>query len=262
MVRFYRKVRGLLKYWMNPRWKLLYRNGAKEFRHSAEYLRLIIQQGCETAATFLEVTSVISNSSVFKRSSVLVLIMAIFLPSLVIAVPVPGDKKLSEEQRIIHVLNRLGFGARPGDVAKVKAVGIEKYIDRQLNPSTIDDSAAEARLNSLEIFKMSTAELFAKYPNPAALLRTLEGGRNAQAAAQANDQMSEKDRQERQQKLRKLYAEYDLRPANQMLPQIVSNRVLRAVYSERQLKEVMVDFWQNNFNFFSGKAAVRWYIPS
>jgi len=46
------------------------------------------------------------------------------------------------------------------------------------------------------------------------------------------------------------------------LPQIVSNRVLRAVYSERQLQEVMVDFWQNHFNVFSGKAAVRWYIPS
>ena len=46
------------------------------------------------------------------------------------------------------------------------------------------------------------------------------------------------------------------------MPQIVANRVLRAVYSERQLQEVMVDFWQNHFNVFAGKAAVRWYIPS
>ncbi len=190
------------------------------------------------------------------------MIAAIFLPSLVLANPLGTDKKLSEEQRIIHVLNRLGFGVRPGDVAKVKATGIEKYIDQQLNPASIDDSAAEAKVRGLEIFKMSTAEVFAKYPNPGALLRALEGGRNSQAAAQANDQMSEKDRQERQQKLRQLYTKYDLRPANQMLPQIVSNRVLRAVYSERQLQEVMVDFWQNHFNVFSGKAAVRWYIPS
>ena len=48
----------------------------------------------------------------------------------------------------------------------------------------------------------------------------------------------------------------------QILPQITANRVLRAVYSERQLQEVMVDFWQNHFNVFAGKAAVRWYIPS
>jgi uncharacterized protein (DUF1800 family) len=74
--------------------------------------------------------------------------------------------------------------------------------------------------------------------------------------------MTDKDRQERQAKLREYYKEYDLRPANQLVPQITANRVLRAVYSEKQLQEVMVDFWQNHFNVYAGKAAVRWYIPS
>jgi len=74
--------------------------------------------------------------------------------------------------------------------------------------------------------------------------------------------MTDKDRAERQAKLREYYKEYDLRPANQLLPQITANRVLRAVYSEKQLQEVMVDFWQNHFNVYSGKNAVRWYIPS
>jgi uncharacterized protein (DUF1800 family) len=198
----------------------------------------------------------------FRKVSVFVLLAAITLPSLVFGSPGRGDKKLTEEQKIIHVLNRLGFGARPGDVERVKAIGLQKYIDQQLNPASINDAAAEAKLINLEIFKMTTAEIFAKYPNPAGLLRAIEGGRAAQAAAQGDDQMSEKERQERQQKLRELYTKYDLRPANQMLPQIVSNRVLRAVYSERQLQEVMVDFWQNHFNVFAGKAAVRWYIPS
>jgi uncharacterized protein (DUF1800 family) len=203
-----------------------------------------------------------STTSAIRKASVFVLIAAIFLPSLALANLASGDKKLSEDQKILHVLNRLGFGARPGDVAKVKALGIEKYIDRQLDPSSIDDSVAESKVKGLEVFGMSTAEIFARYPNPGALLRQLEGGRDAQAAAQANEQMSDKEREERQQKLRQLYAKYDLRPAGQMVPQIVSNRVLRAVYSERQLQEVMVDFWQNHFNVFSGKAATRWYIPS
>jgi uncharacterized protein (DUF1800 family) len=188
-----------------------------------------------------------------------------FLPSLVLARPANADKKLSEEQKIIHVLNRLGFGARPGDVEKVKAMGLQKYIDQQLDPSKIDDSVAEAKVKGLDIFGMSTADLFAKYPNPGALLRQLEGnrpGQQQQQPAANDDQMTDKERQERQQKLREIYAKYDLRPAGQMLPQIVSNRVLRAVYSERQLQEVMVDFWQNHFNVFAGKAAVRWYIPS
>jgi len=191
------------------------------------------------------------------------LILAIALPGLVFPLaPISGDKKLTEEQKIIHVLNRLGFGARPGDIEKVKAIGLQKYIDQQLSPSTINDAVAESKVKNLEVFGMTTAEVFEKYPNPGALLQMLEGRQNNQQQAKAPEEMTEQERQDRQAKLREYYTKYDLRPAGQMLPQIVSNRVLRAVYSERQLQEVMVDFWQNHFNVFSGKAAVRWYIPS
>src|SRR5499426_1007188 len=58
-------------------------------------------------------------------------------------------KKLTEEQRIIHVLNRLGFGARPGDVERVKAMGVENYINQQLNPEKISDSLAENKVAEL-----------------------------------------------------------------------------------------------------------------
>jgi uncharacterized protein (DUF1800 family) len=199
-----------------------------------------------------------------------------FLMVLALSAPVFafGDKEitkkgkpLTEDQKIMHVLNRLGFGARPGDIERVKTMGLQKYIDEQLNPASITDSVAESKVKNLEIFNMSTAEVFAKYPNPGALLRQLEGGRrnnqNQAANNQAADgQMTDKNRQERQAKLREYYKEYDLRPANQLVPQITANRVLRAVYSEKQLQEVMVDFWQNHFNVYAGKAAVRWYIPS
>lgn len=171
-------------------------------------------------------------------------------------------KALTDDQKIIHVLNRLGYGARPGDIERVKKIGLQKYIDQQLSPASIDDSALDAKVKNLEVLNLSTSELFAKYPNPGALLRQLEGGRQQQAAAQNAEQMSEQDRKERQQKLREYYQKYDLKPAAQILPQIVSNRILRATYSERQLQEVMTDFWQNHFNVFAGKAAVRWYIPS
>ncbi len=173
-----------------------------------------------------------------------------------------GLKPLSDEQKIMHVLNRLGFGARPGDVQKVKALGLQKYIDQQLNPASIDDAAATAKVKDLEIFNLSTSELFAKYPNPGALLQQLEGRNNQQNANQQQGDVTQAQQRERRQKIAELYAKYDLKPANQILPSIVANRVLRAVYSERQLQEVMVDFWQNHFNVFAGKAAVRWYIPS
>ena len=175
----------------------------------------------------------------------------------------PSKKSLTEDQKIIHVLNRLGFGARPGDVERVRAMGIEKYVDQQLNALSIDDASAEAKVKNLEIFNMTTAEVFSKYPNPGALLRQLEGGRQAQAAGpQPNSTPTADEQRERREKLQALYREYDLRPAAQLVPQIAANRIMRAVYSERQLQEVMVDFWQNHFNVFSGKAAVRWYIPS
>src|SRR5215471_15465319 len=74
--------------------------------------------------------------------------------------------KLAADQRVLHVLNRLGFGARPGDVERVKAMGVDKYIELQLNPEKIDDSASEARLQNLETLRMTTAELYEKYPQP------------------------------------------------------------------------------------------------
>ena len=184
--------------------------------------------------------------------------------------PVSNAKPLTEEQKIMHVLNRLGFGARPGDVEKVKAIGLRKYIDQQLDPASITDTVAESKVKGLDVFGMSTAELFARYPNPGALLRQIEGPNNGQAQAnKPNAQaqadpadMTDADRKERRQKIAAIYEEYDLKPAAQIVPQIAANRVLRAVYSERQLQEAMVDFWQNHFNVFAGKAAVRWYIPS
>jgi uncharacterized protein (DUF1800 family) len=215
------------------------------------------------------------GNSLVTRLSAACIIWLLTAPVFAVVDPVRDKKKaLTDDQKILHVLNRLGFGARPGDVEKIKAIGLQKYIDQQLNPAAINDSVAEAKVKNLEVFNLTTAEVFAKYPNPGALLRQLEGGRQAQANAQnrnvANptmppadpEQMTADERRERQQKIQELYRKYDLRPANQMLPQIVTNRVLRAVYSERQLQEVMVDFWQNHFNVFSGKAAVRWYIPS
>lgn len=223
------------------------------------------------------------NFSAFQKLTVFLLSVAMFSPVLAFpGGPQPNAKPLTEDQKILHVLNRLGFGARPGDVEKVKAMGLQKYIDQQLNPASIDDSVAEAKVKNLDIVNMSTAELFEKYPNPGALLRQLEGGRKAQAAkaqaqgdqapangdkaadanaAQAND--AAKDAQkERREKLQALYREYDLHPAGQLVPQIVANRILQDVYSERQLQQVMVDFWANHFNVFAGKAAVKWYIPS
>src|SRR5687767_7934479 len=96
------------------------------------------------------------------------------LPTIVAAQKNAKNRGLSEDQRIIHVLNRLGFGARPGDVERVKSAGLENYINQQLTPEKINDTVAENKIKELSVLTMSTAELYEKYPQPGQLLRQLQ----------------------------------------------------------------------------------------
>src|SRR5215217_3026625 len=104
------------------------------------------------------------------------LILAIAVQSVI---PVAAQKRtkppgLTEEQRIAHVLNRLGFGARPGEVERVHAMGLEKYINQQLSPEKITDTVAENKVKDLTVLNLTTAELYEKYPQPGQLLRQLQ----------------------------------------------------------------------------------------
>ena len=76
----------------------------------------------------------------------------------------PPGNKLSTEQKIVHVLDRLSFGARPGDFEQVRRLGVEKWIELQLHPERIPENPAlEARLKPLDTLRMETAEIFTKY---------------------------------------------------------------------------------------------------
>src|ERR1051325_107865 len=108
------------------------------------------------------------------KKTVALLLLAVLTQPILFAQKHPKPKTLTEDQRIIHVLNRLGFGARPGDVERVKAMGVEKYIEQQLNPEKIPDTVAENKVRELSILSMTTAELYEKYPQPGMLLRSEE----------------------------------------------------------------------------------------
>src|SRR5688572_33283932 len=74
------------------------------------------------------------------------------------------DVKLTPEKQISHVLSRLTFGARPGDAAEVRKVGVERWIDLQLNPERISESPAlQAKVEPLTTLKLQTWEIFEKY---------------------------------------------------------------------------------------------------
>jgi hypothetical protein len=72
--------------------------------------------------------------------------------------------ELSADEAIFHALNRLAYGPRPGDVERVRQMGLAKWIDQQLNPNSIDDKAVDVRLDAYPTLRMSSKQLLADYP--------------------------------------------------------------------------------------------------
>ena len=169
---------------------------------------------------------------------------------------------LSDEQRIVHVLNRLGFGARPGDVERVKAMGVEAYVNQQLNPEKIPDTVAENKIKDLAVLNMTTAELYEKYPQPGQLVRQLQQRGLLPKEMAEGDEKNPRENPEYRKVIQDYYRENGLQQPQRIVAELQASRILRAVYSERQLQEVMVDFWTNHFNVFAGKGADRWLLPS
>ena len=254
---------------------------------------------------------------------------------------------MEERKRALHALNRLTFGPRPGDLDRVMAMGVDKWIDQQLHPEKIDDNAVESRLVPLRTLKMDTHEIVENFPPPQMIKAIAEGKRGLpsdptkraiyeaqlaryQARAERKEQaanvtqgsadntskpdtMSDEEhdrrRQERIEADQKAEELLDMPPDQRikeilklspeeqrmltaslkgkrdevmegMNPkqretlmalnnpqQVVSEelaqgKLLRAIYSERQLQEVMADFWFNHFNVFNGKGADRYLLTS
>jgi uncharacterized protein (DUF1800 family) len=155
-------------------------------------------------------------------------------------------RELPADQQIIQALARLTFGPRPGDVLKVRAMGLDKWIDQQLHPEKIDDRANEQFVASYGILHQDQNDLLKQYAEEQRAKREVK--RDKTAAMDAGDSMAV--RKEQQQRLN---------GRRQVVGQLQSSRVARAVGSERQLQEVMTDFWENHFNIYAQKGAPEPY---
>ncbi len=166
----------------------------------------------------------------------------------------PLARELSPDQQVEHVLNRLAFGPRPGDVAKVQAMGVDQWIDQQLQPEKIVDRASEA------------VTLWYAVPEPRPVNPAVAAARAQQALQQAKIQVAARGGDSSK-----------VRPVATPLPaQVVTGaltpqqefqrlewtRVARAVTSERQLNEIMVEFWENHFSVYVNKGQDRPYLVS
>ena len=153
----------------------------------------------------------------------------------------------SDEATILHVLNRLGFGPRPGEVERVRQIGLQQYIDQQLHPERIPDSGMSARLERLPTVRMSSREIAVEYALPAmaAKRERKQAAKGATAPRDAGDPPMPSPAQQR---------------ANRVVLDLAEQKVLRAVYSERQLEEVLADFWFNHFNVDARKGPDRFLL--
>ena len=150
---------------------------------------------------------------------------------------------LTPRDSALHALNRLAYGPRPGEVDRVAAAGVMQWIDRQLSPSKIDDHALAERERAFDILDYDRGDL-------AKLYLDAERERRERKRAAGADSAERPDQNPVAQRERRLGGEFaDL-------------AVVRAALSERQLYEVMVDFWTNHFNVFLAKGADRFLTPS
>jgi uncharacterized protein (DUF1800 family) len=174
-------------------------------------------------------------------TAILILPAALFAGD-VRAEDIAGDD--AQTAKIRHLLRRATFGARPGDVETVKKMGIEAWIDRQLEPQQIADPEVDKRLEGFETLKMTPEEYEGRLNGA-----RMSGDRGP--PKKGEDRIAAARR--RQQQLNRL--------RNQAAREVPRAVITRAVYSERQLREVMAEFWRNHFNVDITKDSVRYYIP-
>lgn len=169
------------------------------------------------------------------------------------AIP-PIRSELSGDELANHVLNRLAYGPRPGDVEALRREGVERWIARQLAPETIPDAAAETAAARYRSLNMDTRDLTAAY-------RQLQmARRQQQAMSPTADSMPAAARRAAAGLTQEQRA--SARMVQLAVPEVAAAKIARAVLSERQLHEIMVDFWENHFSVFAGKGQTRLFIAS
>ncbi|HLZ44829.1 MAG TPA: DUF1800 domain-containing protein [Gemmatimonadales bacterium] len=157
------------------------------------------------------------------------------------AAPAPA---LTARDSAFHVLNRLAYGPRAGEADSLAKAGVMRWIDQQLDPDHVPDPGLAEREKQFKILDYNRSDLAGRY----------------------RDAVRERQRMQREGRdtpdsivMRSPGPMRELRDLGGELQQLA---VVRAAVSERQLREVMVDFWTNHFNVFVGKGQDRFLLPS
>lgn len=203
------------------------------------------------------------------------------------------SKPLTSREKAELLLSRITWGPRPGDIDRVLQMGLNKFLNMQLHPAGLDDSALEARLQNIATLKMTANELAADFPPPMlakrreqrrlAALEKQSASNNRPPSMAANQETAAMEDSGSMSASSNASSSKgpSMTPAvmmnippsqndgaapsqkpREILLQLSQEEMLRAVYSQRQLQEVMVHFWMNHFNIYWPKGADRYYLTS
>lgn len=161
---------------------------------------------------------------------------------------------LTKEQAAAHLLNRFSYGIQPGQIEQVVNMGLEQWLQQQLD-ANLPDQELDKRLANFEALKMDNEAIVNTYLTPAQILRY--GIRNKIIKA---DSIGDTNKQEYRALIAKVVREQGIRPVQELHRQLINQKVLRAVYSNNQLKEILTDFWFNHFNVSLTKGQSQQYV--
>jgi uncharacterized protein (DUF1800 family) len=213
------------------------------------------------------------------------LLLPVLLSVLLITPPVQAAPRDSDEQ-ITHVLNRLTFGPRPGDIEKVRSIGVKRFIDAQLNPTTLAESPIVLeQLKRTKGLNAPASELLAEFyqfikerklqkgvtgkgKNNSVVASAASGGGPATVGAQNGDmqdpemqnsemQTDQTEESPRGKKAGKKVPNGGFNPRQGYGEEVIETRLVREIESPRQLNELMADFWFNHFNICMTKGSDR-----
>ena len=205
------------------------------------------------------ITTTLTRSSLFRRTGAAAATLAAIVlisgdpPGTGSASTLVAAGETSSDADIVHVLNRITFGPRPGDAARVREIGLEAYLGQQLHPERIDDTELEQALTRFETLDLDTSTLVREYHLPALMARRqlrADAARAPKRDGTADSMPGQPGPGMNPDELRRRRSELppEMQRGQLISQELMEQKIIRAVSSERQLQEVLVDFWFNHFN--------------
>ncbi|MES2773483.1 MAG: DUF1800 domain-containing protein [Bacteroidota bacterium] len=163
---------------------------------------------------------------------------------------------ITERQAAAHLLSRFTYGAKPGQVDEVLGIGLEKWLQLQLNCGLNDDSLQQM-LSDYDALTMSNKEILASFPRQPQVLRMA-----IRDGSIDKDSVDKGDKKEYRETLKAYMDQKGLRPEQELFRQFINQKILRAAYSNNQMQELLTDFWFNHFNVSITKNDCAQFIPA